>query len=1365
MKARRRFYGWLIAALLATAGLMLAAYLLRGILVFPLLERTAIAVFRTELDLHLTLAGIRGSLLGDLELDGVRVTTPESAHTPVDIAISRVRLDYSLVSLLGGLEPFLGGLSIDVMEPVVSIDLSRPASASGSEAPPAPFPGLPAFLPRLALEDGRLDLKGQGYESRFEGISIVSLADAAGEARPFALKVNNWRWHLPPLRDGQARAEARVAVDPDGMLTIHRLALDDKIVVESGGLDLASLPQAVVFSSRSPTSGGYLEATGRVADEHLHLTVEAEALDLALLDTLLAGPVIGLTGQVDLQARLVLPFARPAGLRGDLSLEAGAGRWKHFSWEEGTVLAGAGDGTLTVQQAEVRGSDNLARIRGLSLPAGPLFEGAIEALLAGLNADFDVSCSDLPALLAPFDADAVPVADDVGPHMLALAGQIRQGVLAVDQGHLTAAGGTVRLQRLKVALADIRTSGAAAELVLAATLDWPDLTSLARLLSLPPLAGRLRGEVNLVGTWRSPEGTLTLTGADLELGGVPVGALDLVGRSDGNWLGVTTATVRNGGDSLDMAGRIGLAAGRLEAIRMDARIGDIGLYLEPLLPAHRPINGTLAVQAGIAGTLTAPRATADVQLGGFALGKLVLHKALARLSAAENGLGFESLDVGSPYGDLVLEGRMDYPRQGAPLAIDLAALSLARNGETLRLRAPTRIQRLKDGRWQIAQTVLEGAPGRVTVAGEAGGADPADIRIDLTGIRGAAWLAGLDGPVRSFEGLDARIRLGGTVASPEIAIDGSLDRLDLRDAPRPLEGAFDITADRDGLNLRQWTWTDGAASRMTAAGEIPLRYDGQWRRLPGPLRLEAALTLADGEVLTDLLPGLPVDRAAGEARLRLAGTMAAPSGRVWITIRDVYLAAGLQGSLRGPFEGRAEAAIGRDGVVLEALTVDSALMSLQGRGRWRHDDLPAAWPDPAGRNPAGRLTASAEIRVPDLGWLAAFAPGIQDVSGEVEASLQIDGPLSEPTIAADVVLIDGGLRLPGDAPPLKALQVDLRVDADRLGIRSGRGEIGGSPFELSGELNRAADRGWTADLRLNGPHLLLFRSADLQVRADTDLHLEGPREHMTLSGDIALTGGRFSRDVDFFRIFRQASPSPGVPREILFSLPDPPLKDMRFDVAVTSRQPFKVRNNVVNGSLRPDLHLGGTGELPLLTGEIYVDPSRLRLPAGSMQISSGVVHFPATGANRPEMDLLGEGHMFDYDITALIEGPVDEPRVTLSSSPPLPGDQLLLMLLTGQPPAADRTSGGTNMNLAVYIGQDLLTQWLGGGTDESWTSVLDRFEVIQGRRVTRAGNETLEAQFLLGEDLLMDGDTIYITGEKDPYDFYNAGIKFVFEFK
>jgi translocation and assembly module TamB len=81
------------------------------------------------------------------------------------------------------------------------------------------------------------------------------------------------------------------------------------------------------------------------------------------------------------------------------------------------------------------------------------------------------------------------------------------------------------------------------------------------------------------------------------------------------------------------------------------------------------------------------------------------------------------------------------------------------------------------------------------------------------------------------------------------------------------------------------------------------------------------------------------------------------------------------------------------------------------------------------------------------------------------------------------------------------------------------------------------------------------------------------------------------------------------------------------------------------------------------------------------------------------------------------------------------------------------------------LGRDLIARWNGSDSVEAGESIMDRFEVHIGRAVTRSGEETVEAQFRLAEGVLRDGDNLYLTGEKDIFDFYNAGLKIVFRFK
>jgi translocation and assembly module TamB len=225
---------------------------------------------------------------------------------------------------------------------------------------------------------------------------------------------------------------------------------------------------------------------------------------------------------------------------------------------------------------------------------------------------------------------------------------------------------------------------------------------------------------------------------------------------------------------------------------------------------------------------------------------------------------------------------------------------------------------------------------------------------------------------------------------------------------------------------------------------------------------------------------------------------------------------------------------------------------------------------------------------------------------------------------------------------------------------------------------------------------------------------------------------------------------------------------MVFDVQLTSKNPFAIRNNLARGALRPELKLTGTGKIPVLAGEIYLDPTRVSLPAGRLLFESGVIRFDPNRPDRPTLDLIGTSKMLGYDITMLVEGPFDEPVVTLSSVPPLSNDELLLLLIAGQQPNTEndvQAAQRQSMNVAVFLGKDLIARWFGSESAEASESIMERFDVSIGRAVTRSGEETIEAQFRIADGVIRDRDKLYLTGEKDVFDFYNAGIKIVFRFK
>jgi translocation and assembly module TamB len=135
-----------------------------------------------------------------------------------------------------------------------------------------------------------------------------------------------------------------------------------------------------------------------------------------------------------------------------------------------------------------------------------------------------------------------------------------------------------------------------------------------------------------------------------------------------------------------------------------------------------------------------------------------------------------------------------------------------------------------------------------------------------------------------------------------------------------------------------------------------------------------------------------------------------------------------------------------------------------------------------------------------------------------------------------------------------------------------------------------------------------------------------------------------------------------------------------------------------------------------------------------------------------------------YDVTVSITGPAQQPVVTLSSSPPLPADQLLLLVTTGTMPENIDPEAQQKAAFAVakYFAMHLLQRLFGGeDIDDESTSVLDRFEYESGQNVSYSGADTWEARFRVKQAVLSPRDHLYLVGQRDEFDGYNIGLRLV----
>lgn len=119
-----------------------------------------------------------------------------------------------------------------------------------------------------------------------------------------------------------------------------------------------------------------------------------------------------------------------------------------------------------------------------------------------------------------------------------------------------------------------------------------------------------------------------------------------------------------------------------------------------------------------------------------------------------------------------------------------------------------------------------------------------------------------------------------------------------------------------------------------------------------------------------------------------------------------------------------------------------------------------------------------------------------------------------------------------------------------------------------------------------------------------------------------------------------------------------------LDVLIQAPQRIFIRGRGLDAELGGELRLGGTlqnivplGRFDLVRGRLDILGQRIALSEASIVLQGNL---------NPVIRVVAETQRDDVTIQFLITGPVSEPEVTISSSPELPEDEVLAMLLFGR---------------------------------------------------------------------------------------------------
>ncbi len=654
--------------------------------------------------------------------------------------------------------------------------------------------------------------------------------------------------------------------------------------------------------------------------------------------------------------------------------------------------------------------------------------------------------------------------------------------------------------------------------------------------------------------------------------------------------------------------------------------------------------GAVALDAGIADPTTHPRVDGTLSLTGI---------------AARGMKGSAKLTAKGPTDQLAVQLAANLPNlDGAPArvattgtvdvggkALTLASLNADWKQQTLRLLSPVQFVLAKGVTIHDLRLALSGAT--LQVNGTVGSA------LDLTASARnlPVSLVSLMSPGLPASGtISADARLTGTAGDPAGTIRATASELRLAtEAGRKLPPtSITASATLQGQAARIDARAVAGTSYVTLNGRVPFS-----RTAPLDVHAGGTLDLALGD---PLVAGSLGGGLEGHVTLaaEVAGTASRPAGTIRVQAGGVRLLSNT-GRALPPAGGTAVATLNGNSARIDGrITVGKSYVALNGQA-----------PLSSGQPLNLHATGSLDLGITDPILTASG----QRVNGTLTLAADVTGTAEAPRLTGTGQLSNGDIRDYAQGVHLDGVNARFVATGDTLQIqnltgRAGNGTIGGSG--TIGVLQAGMPVNLTVIARnatpLSGGVVTATVNADLTVRGD-------------MERSVALGGSVDVRQA----VVRIPSKLPTsvvtIPIRIAGMAPAPPPKpalspQVAMDLTIRAPEQVFLRGRGLNAELGGTVTIRGTSKQMLPRGAFNLIRGSFSLVGSTLNFTSGEITFGGASITDPTLHLVATSVSSGSTATLTVGGTARDPKLTLSSVPDMPQDQILAQLLfhtnTGQ---------------------------------------------------------------------------------------------------
>jgi translocation and assembly module TamB len=510
--------------------------------------------------------------------------------------------------------------------------------------------------------------------------------------------------------------------------------------------------------------------------------------------------------------------------------------------------------------------------------------------------------------------------------------------------------------------------------------------------------------------------------------------------------------------------------------------------------------------------------------------------------------------------------------------------------------------------------------------------------------------------------IDAKVSASGPLARLAIKLNATLAKL--AGAPLQIATSGTVNADTQSVGLATLTaaWKSldvkllGPASVDTKPDiivhHLALGVNGGTLRLDGRLTPGLDLNLAVSDLPASLAqiasPGIDVSGTLA-ANAQISGSSKAPAGKVTLNAHQIQLHSGPAEALP-PADLIANVNLARRSATLDA----------------RLDAGPDAHLEVSGLAP---LTQTGPLNLKLAGMLnlmildPIMAAQGTTIRGVITPDFTVTGTPKAPDPNGTLALSGGSVQNIGSGLNLLDISAHVQSANRRLTLQDFSTAAGAGHITGHGTIDLGASE-MPVDFEMKAENATPISSDLVTENLDADLTFTGAlKAAMALGGKIEIRKANINipkslpASVANLPIYRAGQKPPP---------PPPPPPDIALNLLVHAHNEIFIRGDGLFAEFGGRLTIGGTAADPTPGGGFTLIRGNFALGGKTLQFTKGVVSFNGAGF-MPTLDLEATTYTTNNaTATLIIGGTAAKPTITLTSSPPLPSDEILSQLLFGQ---------------------------------------------------------------------------------------------------